>query len=116
MSGPKAGTPILAKPYDEWLGLSTSPSWKNLKDLGVLSLRLLRQRKPIRLPVVDLGAQHGGTTHRDLVLSPDMASAIVKACKQGGFSVTSALHAALAKSVQVSELAAQCSASNINSC
>lgn len=103
-TGPEAGSPNLAKPYDEWLGMSTSPSEKNFKDAQVLFHRVLQQKKPIQLPGIDFAAPPGKSVHKDLALTQETTTAIVKACKQQGISVTSALHAALARATQVSGL------------
>lgn len=102
-SGSKPEIPNLAKSYDKWLGLLTSPSERNSKDAEVLFHRVMLQQKPIQLPGVDFGASSGKSVHRDLELTQETTSAIIKACKKKGISVTSALHAALARATRVSE-------------
>lgn len=92
----------LSKPYDEWLGISQTPSEKNLKDAESIFHRVLLQEKPIRLPGVDLTSQPRKPVHRDLSLGVETTRAVIEACKRKGVTVTSAWHAAIAMATQVS--------------
>lgn len=94
----------LTRPYDEWLGVSQVPSEKNLQEAQSIFQRVLLQEKPIRLPGVDFASQPRKPVHRDLSLEEESTRAVIEACKRKGFSVTSAWHAALAVTTQVSWL------------
>jgi hypothetical protein len=96
--------PNLSKPYDEWLGVAPMPNDKNIRDAESIFARVLQQEKPIRLPGVDFEAQPRRPVHRDLELDEETTSAIIQGSKKKGVSVTSAWHAALAMTTQVSQL------------
>ena len=98
----RKGPPNLTRPYDEWLGILSVPSEKNVKEAESIFQRILLQEKPIRLPGVDFASQPRKPVHRDLGLSEETTRAVIDACKRKGITVTSAWHAALAMAAQVS--------------
>ncbi|KAK0379653.1 hypothetical protein CLIM01_02980 [Colletotrichum limetticola] len=95
-----SGAPNLSKPYDDWLGVSATPSEKNFADAQSIFQRVLQQEKPIRLPGVDFTTTPQRPVHRDLEVDEKTSSTIISACKEKGVSVTSAWHAALALTTQ----------------
>ncbi|KAK1708205.1 uncharacterized protein BDZ83DRAFT_592791 [Colletotrichum acutatum] len=95
-----SGAPNLSKPYDDWLGVSATPSEKNFADAQSIFQRVLQQEKPIRLPGVDLTTTPQRPVHKDLEVDEKTSSTIISACKEKGVSVTSAWHAALALTTQ----------------
>ncbi|OHE95987.1 hypothetical protein CORC01_08680 [Colletotrichum orchidophilum] len=101
-----AEAPNLSKPYDDWLGVSATPSAKNFADAQSIFQRVLQQEKPIRLPGVDFTNTPQRPVHRDLVVDEKTSSTIISACKEKGVSVTSAWHAALALTTQKMQSAA----------
>ncbi|KAG8405572.1 hypothetical protein J3458_022218 [Metarhizium acridum] len=92
-------SPNLARPLEEWLKFSQSPSQENIEDARDLFKRFV-QDKPVRLPEVDLRRTPGRPVHRELSLSEKDSHRVVDACRIKGLTVTTAWHAALAIAVQ----------------
>jgi hypothetical protein len=82
--------PNLTRPYDEWLGISTVPSEKYVKEAESVFQRVLLQEKPIRLPGVDYASQPRKPVPRDLSLGKETTRAVIHACMRKGSTVISA--------------------------
>jgi hypothetical protein len=79
---------------DTLLGLPPVLSEADHERAG-MALGQLQQDKPIRMPVANVQQTPKGSARQELKLSTSTSDAVIKACKQRGYTVTSAWHTAI---------------------
>jgi hypothetical protein len=83
---------------DTLLGVPPVPTEENIQRAAT-TLRRFIHDKPIRMPVKDMQQIPGDSDRQELRLSVAISDAVVKACKQRGYTVTYAWHAAIVNAV-----------------